>query len=498
MDTEPAAARGATDDGVAFKRHFGLVSNFSLGFTYLSPLTGIYSLFAYALVLAGPPAIWWILLVAAGQMLVALVFGEVASQFPLTGGLYPWARRLWGRRYAWLAGWIYLWAMVVTVTSVAEYGATFVADLFGYPSGNLNQFIGAVGMLGLAFVFNLSGTRVLARVAQLGFWAEMLGVIGLGMYLLLFARVHSFAILFDPMGIAGADGAYLPAFIDAALLGLWLFYGFEACGNVAEEVRDPGRKIPLAMIFTIVFGAISAVLSFAGYLLAVPDLGAVLRGAVKDPIASVLEASLGHWGAKLFLVVALTAFLSCALSLQAALSRLLYAFARDDMLPASSWLKTMDRRHAVPNNAMRIACVLPIVVCGIVYLLPGSLPRITAFAVTGIYVSFGMVTFAAIRQRFSGWQPAGAWSLGAGGWAVNVAALLFQAFALYVLVRPDSLGAGFVDRWIVLLGFGTVLGAGLLYMWAAKPYGRSSAPQGDAIANARALREGDAAATDLG
>lgn len=80
-----------------FQRTIGLISNISLGFTYLSPLTAVYSLFALAITLAGPPAIWWILIAACGQLLVALVFGEIASQYPITGGLYPWARRLWGK-----------------------------------------------------------------------------------------------------------------------------------------------------------------------------------------------------------------------------------------------------------------------------------------------------------------------------------------------------------------------------------------------------------------
>jgi hypothetical protein len=50
---------------------------------------------------------WWYLMVGIGQMLVCLMFGEVVSQFPISGGLYPWARRLVGKRWAWMAGWIY-------------------------------------------------------------------------------------------------------------------------------------------------------------------------------------------------------------------------------------------------------------------------------------------------------------------------------------------------------------------------------------------------------
>ena len=99
-----------------------LWANFSLGFTYLSPVVGDYTLFAIALATGGPPMIWWLVIVGVGQFLVALVFGEVVSQYPVAGGVYPWARRLWGRRWAWMTGWVYLFALLATIAGVV-YGA---------------------------------------------------------------------------------------------------------------------------------------------------------------------------------------------------------------------------------------------------------------------------------------------------------------------------------------------------------------------------------------
>ena len=81
----------------------------SLGFTYLSPVVGIYTLFAFALATGGPPMIWSLVIVGIGQFLVALVFSEVVSQFPVAGGVYPWARRLWGKKWAWMTGWSISW-----------------------------------------------------------------------------------------------------------------------------------------------------------------------------------------------------------------------------------------------------------------------------------------------------------------------------------------------------------------------------------------------------
>ena len=57
-------------------------------------------------------------IVGAGQFLVALVFGEVVSQYLVAGGVYPWARRLWGRRWAWMTGWVYILALLVTIVSI--------------------------------------------------------------------------------------------------------------------------------------------------------------------------------------------------------------------------------------------------------------------------------------------------------------------------------------------------------------------------------------------
>src|ERR1039458_7778032 len=100
-----------------FERSMTLWENFSLGFTYLSPVVGVYSVFALAVTSGGPPMLWNYVLVGLGQLLVCLIFGEIVSQFPISGGIYPWSRRLVGKRWAWMAGWVYLWALCTTIAA---------------------------------------------------------------------------------------------------------------------------------------------------------------------------------------------------------------------------------------------------------------------------------------------------------------------------------------------------------------------------------------------
>ena len=148
----------------------------------------------------------------------------------------------------------------------------------------------------------------------------------------------------------------------------------------------------------------------------------------------------------------------------------------------------MSERHAVPTNALLVACVVPILICLYVYVDPDQLPRVTAFAVLGIYIAFQAVVLAALRQRLKGWRPAGNWNLGSAGMLVNVVALAYGIMAIFLLLKPGTTGT-FLDDWVVAIGSVIVMGTGLLYMFIAKPDRHSEGvAEDDAIEVANLLR----------
>lgn len=469
-----------------YHRSLTVWSTLALGFTYLSPLVAIYALFGLGLATAGPGAIFWILLVGGGQLLVAFVMGEVVSQFPIAGGIYPWMRRLAGKRSAWLTAWVYVWAMLVTITSVAEYGVGFLATVIGV-DGTVPeiQLALAVALLVLALLLNMGGTKTLARIAKIGLAAELVGVVGLGLYLLIFERQNDFSIFWADFGAP----EYGSAFLAAALVGLFMFYGFEACGDVAEEVSDAAREVPKAMYLTILVGGVSALMSFGGYVLAAsPELlAAVAAGENADPIGTILADVLGETGARVFLVIAVMAFISCILSLQAAASRLLHSFARDEMLPASKWLAQISDRTKVPTNALLVASIVPILLAVVIYVRPDALVPITAFAVLGIYLAFQSVVLASLVQRFKGWKPAGPFNFGSFGIVINIGALAYGLWAIWWLLQPGVSGDAFWD-YISHIGLLAVLIPGLAYLFIARPDKRSNAPHSDAIKVSEEMR----------
>ncbi|MGW3990545.1 APC family permease [Streptomyces sp. NPDC004830] len=482
--TQPSAAASGPvpegERGSEFRKDMGPWANFALGFTYLSPVVSTYTLFGTALAEGGPPMIWAFVMAGAGQFLVALIFGEVVAQYPIAGGVYPWARRLWGTRWAWMTGWVYMWALLVTITSVAYGAGPYIAILFGFdPTVHTTVLCTAV-LIVVAIAVNYLGTRALSAAAVIGFAGELIGALVVGIYLLATHRHHNLGVIFDTYGTEG-DGSYLPVFLAAAIIGFYQYYGFEACGDTAEEVEHPGRVIPKAMRRTIYIGGAAATFTCMSLLLSVTDYDAVISGEQADPVVDVLYDAMGETGARLVMAVVLISFLSCTISLQAAAGRLIYSYARDEMVVGHRLLRRFDHARAVPGYALLVSAAVPLLIAFASLLSEDALTNIVSFAILGIYASFQMVVLAALRARLKGWRPAGEFTLGRWGTAVNVGALAYGIFAIVNICWARTPEKPWWENWIVLLCGAVVLGTGLLYMFTTHHYGRSDAPAGDAV-----------------
>ena len=111
------------------RRVLGLFGNFSVAFTYLSPMVGIYSLFVLGVGAGGPAYVWLNWLPVAGMLLVALVFGELASHYPVAGALYQYSKFSVGPGYGWFVGWFYGFALLITVAAAAITAVAWARDI---------------------------------------------------------------------------------------------------------------------------------------------------------------------------------------------------------------------------------------------------------------------------------------------------------------------------------------------------------------------------------
>ncbi len=496
-DAAQLAALGITSN---FDRSMTAWENFALGFTYLSPVVGVYTVFTIALKAGGPPMFWSYILVGLGQLLVALIFGEVVSQFPISGGLYPWARRLVGKRWAWMAAWLYMWALCFTIAAVAVGGAPFIGQLFSVSGAEAMIGI-ALAQIAVVTLLNVGGTKVLGHSAMAGFVATIIGAIAVGSYLLLFHRHQPFSVLVHSFGVEG-QGSYLPAFLAASLAGMFAYYGFEACGDVAEETPDASRAIPKSMRMTIYVGGAASILICAALILSIEDIPSVLAGQDPDPVRTLLVSAMGEIGYLAVILVLVISYVSCLLSLQASAGRLLYSYARDEMIVGSKLFSRISPHTHVPVPALVMMGMIPAVIVIAGYWLQDAINAIVSFASVGIYFAFQMIVLGAIIARLRGWTPRGPFRLGVWAWPVNIVALVFGVGAIINMLWPRSPNEPWFVNYGMLLSSAVVIGSGLLYMFLAKPYNKGHAPAGDAhllhrdgyVPPSRASRIKDAAA----
>jgi amino acid transporter len=446
-------------------RTLSLWDNFSVGFTYLSPVVGVYTLFAFGLATGGPAFFWTIPIVVIGQLLVLLTFSEVASEYPVAGGIYQWARRLVGDRYAWFAWWFYTWALLITLASAAFAAVYYVGPLFGFEGDRTSQIITALVILAIGALVNLSGTRNMAIVARLGFVAEIGGSVVVGIIILINGHLHSISAIFETAGTG--KGGYVGPFLAAMLFSVFIFYGFEACGDIAEEVVDPSRKVPKAMRMTLLVGGGAAIFITLSYLLAVPSYADVVSGKDADPIGTVLSETLGTVGTKIALALVVMAFISAILAIQTATSRLLYSFARDGQIIGHRFMDRISPRFHIPPGAVLVSALIP---AGIVFMPTATVTRIITFATVGLYVGFQSVVLAVLIAKFRGWKPQGNFNLGRWGLAINIGGLIWGVFAIVVLcVKTPALGSGFFDKWLVPVSLAVIGLLGLVYVLIFNP-----------------------------
>ena len=399
MSQESTGRMAATTDEETLARHgyrqelnrvLSLFENFAIAFSYLSPMVGIYSLFVLGIGSAGPAYLWLMPIVVAGQFLVALVFAELGSHYPIAGALFQWGKNLIGPNYGWWVGWIYGWALIMTVASVDTgliiYAGPLINNIFHTTinPGDPNQILICTVLLILVqLAFNIGGVNLLGRISQIGVYFEIIGTFGIAILLAITGFHHGFDYLFtsqgaenaatNPLGVDFGGNWWLGAAFVAILAHVYIFYGFESAGDVAEEVVQASKRVPRAIISSLLTAGVTSFILVGALLLAIPagakGLSETVAGGVPFLISSNVSSQVIQ---DLALFVVCFAFFSCGLAIQAAAARLIYSYSRDHALPASKSLSRVSPRFRTPVNALLVATVIPALFAVLARFTPSS------------------------------------------------------------------------------------------------------------------------------
>lgn len=369
---------------------------------------GVFSVFAPAAAAAGAGLLVGLVIAAVVAYCNATASAQLAAQYPISGGTYVYGRQRLGAWPGFLAGWGFV---IGKTASCAAMALTFAAHAVP-PSWQRPVAVAAVLALAAVNYRGVTRTARLTRVAVAVVLLALAVAVAAGLF-----GGHP-----DPGWLAGGQGsAGIYGVLQSAGLLFFAFAGYARIATMSEEVRDPARTIPRAIVIALgVAVVVYAVVAVTALLTLGPDQ--LARSSA--PLVDVVAGARGSWAAPVVAVGGAAAALGALLALIAGIGRTTLAMAREGDLPP--WLAAVHPRFRVPHRA---EVVLAVVVSALVITI--DLRDAIGFSSFGVLLYYLVANVAAFTQdpghrRFPRWLQV----LGAVGCLLLVTTLPWQAVAV--------------------------------------------------------------------
>ncbi|WP_407319528.1 APC family permease [Isoptericola halotolerans] len=345
---------------------------------------GVFAAFGPAAVAVLPAGTGWALLGALA--LAALVAyanatssAQLAAQYPVAGGTYVYGRERLGDWWGYLAGWGFV---VGKTASCAAMALTFAA--YAAPPG-WERPVAAGAVVALAAV----NYRGVTRTARLTRWIVALVLLSLATWTAVaWSDGHGASFGADGAATVSDGTGWSAAYgvLQAAGLLFFAFAGYARIATMGEEVRDPRRTIPRAILLALA-GAVVVYAVVAVTLLGTLGLDGV--AGTTAPLAVAVEDS--AWAGTVVRVGAAAASLGALLALVAGIGRTSLAMAREGDLPR--WSSAVHPRFRVPHRA-EVALAVVVVVLVLAVDLRGAI----GFSSVGVLLYYAVANAAAFTQ----------------------------------------------------------------------------------------------------
>lgn len=479
------------------RRALGVYSSFAVAFSYISPSTGIFTLYALGLGIGGPAFIWSWPIVVVGQLIIGLNFAEVSSHFPVAGSVYQWTKYLSNKTYSWFTGWLYLFAGILTVAGVVATVPLVLLPLLknlgvSVDPGSLDQQrVTAIIVLISTTLLSIFGVRLVALINNTGVVFEIVGMVVFALVLLLFYHHQSASVVFDTTALGSGFNNQAGTFLAAMFMSLFVIYGFDTASTLAEETKNPRREAPRAVLASIIGAAIIGAIFLFAVLIAIPGdinkyVADTAAGKIPNPLVDIISSNFPGWAANLYLLVVAAAVYVCCLAIQTATIRLAFSMARDGKLPFGRVYNNVSPSLHTPIGT----CIVIAVLAAVPFLYYAGAGIIATNATGMIYISYFLGNLAILLARFRGWPTESApFKLGSWGVIINILGLVWGGSMIvnFMWPRPTSnpalsalpnapswLGGGSVGGLPIFeVTVAVILLIGLVYWLVAQ---RSSAP----------------------
>ena len=337
---------------------------------------GVFAAFSPAAAAAGAGLLIGLGIAALVAYCNATASAQLAAQYPTSGGTYIYGRERLGPWWGFLAGWGFLIGKIASCAAMALTFAVYVVPgVWQRPVA-----ITAVIILAAINYHGITRTAMLTKIIV----AVVLGTLALVVAASMsgpstLASVQSWQLL--------AGGWY--GILQSAGLLFFAFAGYARIATMGEEVRDPERTIPLAILIAL---SIAVLIYLAVGVSILVGIGPAGVAATPAPLAAAVQASGWAWASLVVRLGAAAAALGALLALIAGIGRTTLAMARHGDLPR--WLAAVHERHQVPHHAEVAVAAL---VC--VLILFTDLRGVIGFSSFGVLLYYLIANVAAYTQR---------------------------------------------------------------------------------------------------
>jgi basic amino acid/polyamine antiporter, APA family len=324
----------------------------------------------------------------------ALSYAELGSRFPQSGGVAYFVHKTFHNHFlSTLVGWIMFCTCLVSMAT----GANAFAGYFYAFAPNVPTWLVIVALFSaLAFV-NFRGMEESSALNIVCTSIEASGLVVVILVASLFVFGGGEAT--NATSIVAAPTPSWIAIFQGASLAFYAFIGFEDIVNVAEEVKNPERNVPRAILLSLgIAGIIYILVSW----LATQVISPVELAKSSAPLLDVVSKAQPNFPRIVFTFIPLFAILNTGLLNFVTASRLLYGMSREGLIP--SWFGKLHVRRATPHRAMLV--ILPI---AIFLALSGTLQFLAGTTATLLLAMFFLVNLSLLiikrrEPRSSGFQ----------------------------------------------------------------------------------------------
>jgi amino acid permease (GABA permease) len=413
---------------------FGESTTLSIGLTDGGPVTIFYG---------------WILLTVI-SVCIAASLAEICSSYPTAGGVYYWSAMLTNKKWSpvssWITGWLSLVGNWTVTTSICFSGGQLILSAIGlwnesYIPAGWHVVLMYWLVLIVALLTNIFAAKHLDLINTICIFWTGASVLIILVTVLVMAKAgrRSATYVFTEYDATRAGWRPEWAFFVGLLQSAYTLTGYGMVAAMCEEVQNPEREVPKAMVLSVVAAGVTGVVYLIPILFVMPDVDKLLAVSTGQPIGYLFMKATGSAGGGfglLFLILGIQFFAGTG-SLTAA-SRCLYAFSRDGAVPGSNIWSKINKKFDIPLYALLLSTLIQGLL-GLIYL--GSSAAFNAFtgvATICLSASYGLPVFILlIRGRHL--VNDAPFHLGKFGYVINIITIVWILLAIVLFTMPTSI-----------------------------------------------------------